>query len=628
MAPRREMSRKHAPMEPRADAVSHRRTGIEQELVVRRGIEVVDFAAFARTHALPGIRVDPDDPHAHRQATGGVITVDGAEAEIATEPQPLGPNFTVGLSTSLQCLRSGLDAVLTDAGEMSAQGVSTHLNVEIKDSIVVDAARRFAARHSAAMMLLLDRVTSPGLLVRPRRGRLELGGEYAVGKQLTAATVFAAAAALDCERSRHVKLRSQPTLQQARARFGWYVDRNSFGPDLYRDGRSARLGRLTGQDLLDWSWSRSRPQVERLVAEHELRAVDDVVAGRHPLPCEQPDVEKDNSAATKIQATNLTVERVLGPVTVRPVLASWDHVAFAVTGGSGVRYVAMPEASVVEWLSAFESGQLTGWCLHLLNQPAARLPVLVNADDVGAGRAFGAIANGVTLSPQERQPFTGRLSSGPPGGARRHKHDEHSSRESVPSARSTPSRWGWWAAVASAAAVVALIAGAFALFHRGSSGDRAGGAPNTPLPTATISTATPAVAPRAHEQLARSLAGVYDVREVVTQGNGSLQAGKVFTSVLRLRLHCSADSCTVATSGTPARLKSGSLRFEGRPSEPCPDKSGGVAKDHYILHLRPVGRSGSTSRLVGGQFLESVDVSQCRNVAQKPVRLAWTATRR
>lgn len=619
-------------MEPRADAVSHRRTGIEQELVIRRGAEVIDFAAFARTHPLPGIRIDPDDPHAHRQAAGGVITVDGAEAEIATEPQTLGPNFTVGLSTSLQGLRSGLNAVLTDAGEMSAQGVSTHLNVEIEDSLVVGAAQRFAARHSAAMMLLLDRVTSPGLLVRPRRGRLELGGEYAVGKQLTAATVFATAAALDCERSRHVRPRAQPTLQQARARFGWYIDRKSFGPDLYRDGRCARLGRLTGQDLLDWSWSRSRPQVARLVAEHELHAVDDVVAGRHPLPCEQPDAEKDDRAATKPQATNLTVERVLGPVTIRPVLASWDHVAFAVTGGSGVRYVAMPESSVAEWLSAFESGQLTGWCLHLLTKPVASLPVLVNADNVGPGRAFGAIAKGVTLSPQERQPFTGRLSNGPPGGARRHKHDEQSPGESAPSALSAPSRWGWWAAVASAAAVVALIAGAFALFHRGSSADRAGGAPNTPPAPATISTSTstsaPAAAPRVHEQLARSLAGVYDVRAVVTKGNGSLPVGKVVTSVLRLGLDCSADACTVATSGTPARLRGGALRFEGRPSEPCPDGSGGVVKDHYILTLRPAGRSGRANRLVGSEFLESVDVSQCHNVAQKPVRFAWTATRR
>ena len=91
-------------------------------------------------------------------------------------------------------------------------------------------------------MLLIDRRDSPGLLVRPRPGQLELGGEYVSGARLRAAAAFAA------ESTRAAVQRRTPpcldvVLDAAVERYGWFVDRNAFGIDLYRDGRATVLRR-------------------------------------------------------------------------------------------------------------------------------------------------------------------------------------------------------------------------------------------------------------------------------------------------------------------------------------------------------------------------------------------------
>lgn len=610
-----------------------RRTGVEQEFVVSRGESPVDFRTYARRGRLPGRRLDADDPHAHRQSDGGVITADGAEAEIATPPVLLGPGFTSTLHAAVSSLHGGLDGVLAGEG-LSTRGVSTHLNVEVADAVSTGAAIRFVHRHAAAMMLLLDRVESPGLLVRPRRARLEIGGEYAVGGQLEAALVFAAAATLDAERPGFVPPRAHPRIEPARMRYGWYVDRRAFGPDLYRDGRRARIGRLTGQDLLEASWTRCRGRIEHVVSAAELQSVDDLVSGRSPLPCEHPEEPPRSADRARLPPAaaarmDLTFDRILGPVTVRPVTATWDHVVFAVVGSGEHRYVALPSATAELWLDRLCAGHLTQWCLNLLSAPLASLPVLASVDDVGPGRAFGSIAAGASLSLSERDPLTGRLDGGPPGDARRDKHHEGGQASSVPNRRPSLARTRsrWWpaaAAAAAAAAVVLAILSALAL-ARGRDDDTATPAgPSPEVPSSPV----PTSAPKVNEELARSLVGTYDVTTVVTKGNSSLPAGTTGQQVLRLKLDCSRNRCTVSTAGISGTLRGGVLRFEGNPTEPCPNQQGGTVKDHYVIRLTPRVVNGEVVRLVGTEFLESVDVSACQNVTQEPVTFSWVGVRR
>ena len=157
-----------------------------------RTAEPIDFRKLIGTLGLPGGGLDPADPNAHHLPSGLLLTADGPEAEIATPPVPLTGRHAHG-----RCRRGPTKARphLVSALPLGfgIEGYSTHLNVAVRGDVVA-IATLFARRFSVGMMLMLDRGESPGLLVRPRPGRLELGGDFAEGEQLRAALTFAAAA--------------------------------------------------------------------------------------------------------------------------------------------------------------------------------------------------------------------------------------------------------------------------------------------------------------------------------------------------------------------------------------------------------------------------------------------------
>jgi hypothetical protein len=225
-----------------------------------------------------------------------LLTSDGREAEVAIAPVALRPGCTTELEWRLAVARRSLVDVLP--ARLRLDGYSTHLNVEVDDRDVVAAGKLFVRRFAASMMLLLDRAMSPGLLVRPRIGRLEIGGEYCTGDQLRVAVTFAAASSLTCAaavRSKQAR-RALPRPVRTRVRpsnirAGWYVDRRAFGADLYRDGRNTTLRwglrqSGTAQDHLTEAWERARPAVESLFDITEIALVDDVVDGTRPIPLE------------------------------------------------------------------------------------------------------------------------------------------------------------------------------------------------------------------------------------------------------------------------------------------------------------------------------------------------------
>lgn len=270
--------------------------GVEHEFRVLEGERQLDFATFLHNLPIEGLRLDPTDPNAYRTPWGGLITTDGREAEVAIAPVAIGPGCTNELQWRLDVAHRALRDVLP--ARLRLDGYSTHINVEVDDDHVVAAGKLFVRRFAPSMMLMLDRATSPGLLVRPRCGRLELGGEYCADDQLRAAAVFAAASGLTCAaatRSRTARHRlPRPVRTRVRPsniRAGWYVDRAAFGTDLYRDGRGAMLRRRTGrtrlaQEHLEDAWRCARPMAETLFDGDELTLVDRVVDAALPIPLE------------------------------------------------------------------------------------------------------------------------------------------------------------------------------------------------------------------------------------------------------------------------------------------------------------------------------------------------------
>ena len=464
-----------------------RRFGIEQEFTVNDRSGSIDFRTIARSGRLPGKKLDRADPGAHRLAWGGVITADGAEAEIATPPAALAPGFTDVLTNWLSRGRHDLAGILGE--DVEALGYSTHLNVEVADSQAVALAHRFVRRHAGSLMLLMDRDTSPGLLVRPRRSRLELGGEYVAGAQLTAASVFAGAAARDCEASRCVRPLVSPKATAATERFGWFVNRAGFGVDLYREGRAARVGRNTGQDLLEWSWERSRPHAETFATPHELAIVDDVVAGARALPCEDPiEVGYDewNEAAW---GPDLTEEYRRGRMTLTAVVASWDHVCFSLQDAVTKRTIALGAQDAGRFVEAFKRGDLDQWCARALAAAPEKLAVLSDEAQIGAAGVFSSIDPSSRLVRDERNPRTGWPGGiKTPPGARHQKNNDGTPRRHV-----SPKRI---AAIGGLALVLVLVAGVVAFAaRRGDSGRRALVPPTVVATTKPpVSTIAPALA--------------------------------------------------------------------------------------------------------------------------------------
>ena len=166
---------------PRSAATQ--RIGVEHELCLWHGAERVDFRKLI-TRLAGGIRpLDPGDPRARRLPSGVALTADGWEAELATPPVPVDSSAPVRIDELLRTERTELRKLSTSYGVTRVSGFSIHLNISVPDHHAVEIARAFVDHCLVALATVVEPVTTHGLLVRPRRGRLEIGGEYVEGAQ-------------------------------------------------------------------------------------------------------------------------------------------------------------------------------------------------------------------------------------------------------------------------------------------------------------------------------------------------------------------------------------------------------------------------------------------------------------
>lgn len=272
--------------------------GVEHEYIVRRATDRkrVNFAQLIhRLGAVPR-GLDPLDPNAYLMPSGAVVTADETEAEIALAPLATRPGFSHRLVDRVAATSSWLVEHMP-AGYFLGEGVSTHLSVAAPERLLERACAVYARAWAPALMLLLDDRVSPGLLVRPRPGRIELAGEFVTGDDLRAAALFALGSVLaviaGLERRGAELEPLNLSLRMGDQRFGWYVDRAAGGSDLYRVGRSTPLATSTGrplsaQQLLAAAWALARPQLHLHATPAELALVDELVGARRRLRVERP----------------------------------------------------------------------------------------------------------------------------------------------------------------------------------------------------------------------------------------------------------------------------------------------------------------------------------------------------
>jgi hypothetical protein len=341
--------------------------GVEHEYAVLAAGRAVDFRALVDDLDL-GRRLDPGDPHAHRGPWGGVVTADGREAEVVTPPVVIGPGAVDEVYGWTESGRRFLAERLPPGHSLA--GFSTHVSIAVPDRTVRRAADLLVAHISPAIMLLLDGRDSPGLLVRPRPGRLEVCGEYLTGQSLRLAVAVTLAAAEHCavaagSRSARARLprRLAVRTEPSRQRYGTYVDRTAFGPDLYGEGRAAVLRARRGRggtpagehlrhvvDLL-------AGRLGELLHPADLAGLAAVVDGREPLPSERTVPAAPDEPRLVVRPLDLGTRERAG-VRVDLETATWWQYVFRAENGVGCRWIRIPRPWLTGFLEAVDRGDL------------------------------------------------------------------------------------------------------------------------------------------------------------------------------------------------------------------------------------------------------------------------------
>lgn len=246
------------------------RVGVEQEYRVLDGDRPVDFRRLLPLIA-GGIRpLDPGDPRARRLPSDVVVTADGLEAELSSPPLPASH---AGIRQVVELLGHERRRLVTELEAVLAhprvEGFSTHLNISVQDGSVVAVARAFAQRCVPAVAAVTEGPDSLGILVRPRRGRLEIGCDYVDGDRLDEALQVARACVDGLVGG------DQPPLwcaepEASREKFGWFLPPGPPRPDqdLSRWVQSHRAG-LADAHRREIRADTSPRQVDELVAECE-----------------------------------------------------------------------------------------------------------------------------------------------------------------------------------------------------------------------------------------------------------------------------------------------------------------------------------------------------------------------
>ncbi len=311
------------------------RVGVEHEYGLFDSGYQVDFGAWIHRLSL-GVRyLDPADPNAYWLPSGAALTCDGREAEIALAPTVLQPGFAGTIEARAQAGWQRLRRLL--ASRVDIQGYSTHLSIATAPTLGDQVARSYVRRFAPALMLMMNGCQSPGVLVRPRPGRTELCGEFIAGSRLRAGAAFAAGSTLaviqTCDGHRAAMLppaiESRP--EPAVRRYGWYVDRASFGRDLHSAGRRTMLRRESGglisaQDHLELAWSVAREALNDCTHTDDVDVAERMVMGSLPLPGEVPASETQRTVVRDVSLAQGNVRRPRGRpgFELAPVMITWD----------------------------------------------------------------------------------------------------------------------------------------------------------------------------------------------------------------------------------------------------------------------------------------------------------------
>ena len=264
----------------------------------------------------------------------------------------------------------------TAANADRVTGFSTHVNLDVPDERVVDIARDFARHCGLAAALVGEPASSVGLLVRPRRGRLEICGEYAEGPHLVSLVTFVGSAVVALLNGSAPPQTPEPVVVPSREKFGWFLSPEGVYADLVSRPRP------DGLDLLAEIWDWARPwcvrdgldptELDRLVENGSLR-------------CEDRETPADACSlrppARKPSASGLATGPRGRPSGVEGETAwlTWQHVAWRFTHGRRQVFAVLPVEEEQRFLDRLDAGEYDDRLARELARRWGRRTLLVHA---------------------------------------------------------------------------------------------------------------------------------------------------------------------------------------------------------------------------------------------------------
>lgn len=379
------------------------RCGIEQEFYVFREDIRIDFREVIHTLAIPGARIDPGDRNAYRMEDGSAVTADGLEAEIASIPIDTVPGFAPGLAALTAQHYESLRGLLP--ADLSLRGAATHINVSVPSNIADRVVLEYVQTFGPMLQALWDRPNGEGIMIRPRPGRIEFGGECIAGPRLAGVALFCVSSvrrlARDSGNLPRFRLQARPAVE----RLGVELRRPTYASNFYEAGRSARLAMTNGKETsltgaLSIIWNECRTEAARFGTQGEIRTIDDIVCGRLPLGIEGrplPPATEGHRIQHSWRATPLAGWSRHDGTAIRPTYDTWDYTIMQCRRGGASWLQVVPRTSMSEFVAAANDPQFQ-WPV-----PSRRRSLTLRSQLYRPG-TYSRIADDSILSPLERAP--------------------------------------------------------------------------------------------------------------------------------------------------------------------------------------------------------------------------------
>ena len=246
-------------------------------------------------------------------------------------------------------------------------GFSTHLNVSVPDESVVGLGLMFVESCLFALAAVVEPPASQGLLVRPRRGRLEVGGEYVEGPDLVAGLTLLAACVCGLLAGASPPPTGAPQVLPSREKYGWFVPPEEL---------------LENPEALDdvWEWARGWAQGQGL----DPGPVDELVSGSRAV---RGRATADPARCTFGTIPSTQVVPGTGPRELRNGLRAetewltWQHAVWLIQDAEGHQCRAvLPIEQEEAFLDQLDSGSLDSVLTRMLGRRTPRRRLVVHAD--------------------------------------------------------------------------------------------------------------------------------------------------------------------------------------------------------------------------------------------------------